>query len=270
MPELPEVETIRKQLSKHLVGQMIKEVEVRRVACYSGSTDPAGEIIKEVLRVGKYLYIIFESGRGFVVHLKMTGRLVLEQANKNIEYGELPHTRVVIKLADGRHLYYWDSRTFGYVQYVERIRDEIAKQRARLGPEPWDITEEQFYLMCQKYGRPIKNLILDQLLLAGVGNIYANDALWEAGIDPQRASLSLSQKEASLLIRKIRYVLDRGLATGGASDNSYVDGLGNRGSYQNEFRVYRRTNEPCLRCKALLKRVVIGGRGSWMCENCQK
>lgn len=265
MPELPEVETIRRQLAETVVGAEIVGVEVRRESCYEGSREIAGEVIRGIERVGKYLYIIFESGRGLIVHLKMTGRLVIDVAR----YASLPHTRVVINLTDNRHLYYWDSRTFGYVKYVLEIESEIARQRARLGPEPWDMTVEQFYAMCHKYGRPIKNLILDQLLLAGVGNIYANDALWEARIDPRRMSRSLSKKEASELLYKIRFVMERGLATGGASDNSYVDGLGNKGSYQNEFRVYRRINQPCLRCGTLLKRVVIGGRGSWMCQQCQ-
>lgn len=265
MPELPEVETIRRQLEENLVGAEIIGVEVRRESCYGGSLIGKRELVENVVRVGKYLFIAFASGRGFAIHLKMTGRIVI-----NVEwYERAPHTRVIILLADGRKVYYWDARTFGYVRLEENILEKLEEQRKKLGPDPWEMTEEQFYKICQKYSRPIKNLILDQTIIAGVGNIYANDGLWEAGVDPQRESRSMKHESCSKLLLSLRRVMERGLVTGGASDNSYVDALGNKGRYQEEFRVYRRTNEPCLRCGNKLKRVVVGGRGSWVCEECQ-
>ncbi len=270
MPELPEVETIRRQLADTLVGAELLGVMVRRASCYAGSREVAGEKVAKVRRSGKYLFIYFKSGRGLVVHLKMTGRLVLNSQILTLDYETAKHTRVVIQLQDGRKLYYWDSRTFGYVKHVERVADEQRKTQRNLGPEPWELRVEQFFALCQKYGRPIKNLILDQKLLAGVGNIYANDGLWEAGVDPRRAANSLTRGEAARLREKLCYVMERGLITGGASDNSYVDALGARGRYQDEFRVYRRAGEPCLKCGQKLRRVVVGGRGTWLCVVCQK
>lgn len=266
MPELPEVETIRRQLAESVSGARMTQITVRRASCYAGAPFTGSEVITGVERVGKYLYIYFESGRGLAVHLKMTGRLVVDVPS----YAELPHTRVIMELADGRRLYYWDSRTFGYVKYVGNVSEEHQKQKAKLGPDPWEITESRFYALTQKYVRPIKNLILDQAIIAGVGNIYANDGLWEAGVDPRRAAKSLTKTEAKAVLRGVRKVMERGLLTGGASDNSYVNALGKKGKYQDEFRVYKRTGEQCGRCGRILKRVVVGGRGSWLCEECQK
>lgn len=266
MPELPEVETIRRQLAESVVGAVVSRIEVRRSSCYSGKEFGAEERIERVERVGKYLYIYFQSGRGLAIHLKMTGRLVV-----NVDaYAELPHTRVIMELADGRKLYYWDSRTFGYVKYVTDVAAEHASQKQKLGPDPWEMSEAEFDQMIHKYGRPIKNLILDQTLLAGVGNIYANDALWEAGVDPRRVAKTLTSAEGRAVLTAMRFVMERGILTGGASDNSYVNALGKKGSYQDEFRVYKRTGEPCMRCGSKLERVVVGGRGSWVCARCQK
>lgn len=266
MPELPEVETIRRQLEKSVVGAVVVGVVVRRASCYEGSKEIGEETIEKVERSGKYLYIYFRSGRGLVVHLKMTGRIVLDVA----QYYELPHTRVIINMKDGRRIFYWDARTFGYIKHVENVAVEHARQKQKLGPDPWQISEEDFFRLTNKYQRPIKNLILDQSLLAGVGNIYANDGLWEAGVDPRRAANSLTKKESKKLLKGIRYVMERGLATGGASDNSYVNALGKKGSYQDEFRVYKRTGMPCHRCGTKLLRIVVGGRGTWLCRACQK
>ena len=266
MPELPEVETIRRQLAETVIGATITGVTVRRANCYIGPELLVHELITEIARTGKYLFVHFDSGRGLVIHLKMTGRLVVDVDL----YYELPHTRVVMDLSSGKKIYYWDSRTFGYVKYVEDIKIAQGIQKSKLGPDPWEITEETFYKLVHKYQRPIKNLVLDQALLAGVGNIYANDGLWEAGIDPGRAASSLSKLESKKLLLALRMVMERGLITGGASDNSYVNALGQKGSYQDEFRVYKRTGKPCLKCGTKLERIVVGGRGTWMCQSCQR
>lgn len=274
MPELPEVETIRRQLAETVIGVTITGITVRRANCYVGPELRGLEVITEVARTGKYLFIHFESGRGLVIHLKMTGRLVVSDQltviSDQVDYETAKHTRVVIQLKDGRKLYYWDARTFGYVKYVENIKVEHERQKRKLGPDPWEISEAGFFALVKKYQRPIKNLILDQALLAGVGNIYANDGLWEAGIHPERKAVSLTQKECSRLLRSLRMVMERGLITGGASDNSYVNALGQKGSYQDEFRVYKRTGKPCLKCGKKLERIVVGGRGTWLCTKCQK
>lgn len=267
MPELPEVETIRKQLTAELVGAEIVGVEVRMPKIFVGeAASIIGEKIAKINRVGKYLFIKFESGRGLAIHLKMTGRLVVD----NSWYETAEHTRVVIRLVDGRSLYYWDTRMFGYIKLVNNIESEYQRIKDKLGPEPWEITDTELLRRLQKTRRSIKEAILDQGLLAGVGNIYANDGLWKAGVDPRREANTLKLSEVKKLRVSLCSVMERGLAAGGASDNSYVNAYGDKGSYQKEFLVYGRTGEPCNNCGLPLKRVVVGGRGTWVCEDCQR
>lgn len=276
MPELPEVETVRKQLEKEILGSSISKVEVRETHCYEGLPWQGAEKIVAVERVGKYVFVKFESGRGLQIHLKMTGRLIIKPLNHSIikplesDYETAIHTRVVLDLADGRKIYYWDTRMFGYIKHVNDIESEHKKIKGKLGPEPWDITDIDLLRKLQKTGRAVKEAILDQSLLAGVGNIYANDGLWLSGIDPRRKANSLKLSEVKKLRKSLCDVLERGLATGGASDNTYRDFYGGRGGYQNEFLTYGRTGEPCNKCGMGLKRIVVGGRGTWMCEHCQK
>jgi formamidopyrimidine-DNA glycosylase len=265
MPELPEVETVRRQLEKEVMGAEIVGVEVRDGRCWEGVWRVSEKIVG-VERVGKYLFVKFESGRGLQIHLKMTGRLILIDPF----YETATHTRVVMKLADGRKMYYWDTRMFGYIKVVEDIGKQELGIREKLGPEPWEISDIDLLRKLQKTGRSIKEAILDQSLLAGVGNIYANDGLWVAGIDPRRKANSLSLREVKKLRTGLCSVLERGLLVGGASDNTYRDFYGGRGGYQNEFLVYGRTGEPCHKCRNDLKRIVVGGRGTWLCEECQK
>lgn len=250
MPELPEVETVRRQLQKEIVGNEI-----------------VGQgIIIGVERVGKYLFVKFEGGRGLEIHLKMTGRLVLDDD----WYRTAKHTRIIMNLKDGRKIYFWDIRRFGYVKENENIDLSILQLKQKLGPEPWDIADIDFLRKLQKTARPIKEAILDQRMLAGVGNIYANDALWLAGIDPRRKANTLKREEVKRLRASLCKVLERGLATGGASDNTYRDFYGGQGIYQNEFLVYGKKGEPCKKCGQKLERIVVGGRGTWVCAECQR
>ncbi len=267
MPELPEVETVRKQLTKELIGAEIVSIAVRVPKIFMG--EPAtiyGEKIARIGRIGKYLFVHFASGRGLAIHLKMTGRLVMNV----IAYEAMPHTRVVITLADKRKIYYWDTRMFGYLWVEEAIAASEEKVKQKLGPEPWDISDINLLRKLQKTGRAIKEAILDQTIMAGVGNIYASDGLWLAGIDPRRKANTLKLSEVKQLRASLCSVMERGLITGGASDNSYVDAYGKKGTYQNEFLVYGRGGQPCHTCGRALKYLRIGGRGSWVCEHCQK
>ncbi len=285
MPELPEVETIRRQLAEKLIGQQIVGIEVRQPKVTVGDLQSIrNDKIVKLGRVGKYLFVHMKSGIGLAVHLKMTGRWVIgtsadqlvsksanQQASESIfDYETAPHTRVVMTLSNGAKLYYWDTRMFGYLRVEPQIADTEEKLKKKLGPEPWEISEVDLLRKLQKTRRSIKEVILDQNVLAGVGNIYANDGLWKAGIDPRRKANSLKLSEGKKLLVALREVLARGLATGGASDNSYVNALGTKGSYQDEFLVYKRTGEPCHRCGTALKRIVVGGRGTWICEQCQR
>jgi len=271
MPELPEVETIKKQLENQILSSEIVGILVNDERCFvAGKKDIVGEVVKEIRRVGKYLFVGFESGRGLQIHLKMTGRVVIEQNNKNMEYGEAKHTRVVVTLRDGRRIFYWDTRMFGYIKVLENVEEAHDDLKEKLGPEPWDIAGIEFMRRLKKTTRAIKEVILDQNILTGVGNIYANDGLWLAEINPKRMSKSLGLREVKKLRASLCQVLERGLLTGGASDNSYVDANGEKGSYQNEFLTYRRTGQACRKCGEPIKRIVVSGRGTWICEVCQK
>ena len=266
MPELPEVETVRRQLAQEIVGEVVSLIEVRREGCFVGKPDRVrSERITKVLRRGKYLFIVFQSGRGLTVHLKMTGRLVIEKD----WYETAPHTRVVMRMVSGRSLYFWDTRAFGYVKEEEEIEKAQEKVRARLGPEPGELTEIEFLRKLQKTGRKVKDALLDQTILAGVGNIYANDALHLAQILPTRKANTITLGECRKLLLAIREVLKRGLETNGASDNSYLDAYGEKGGYQNEFRVYGKTKGECPVCGLKLIYGKVGGRGTWWCTTCQ-
>jgi formamidopyrimidine-DNA glycosylase len=268
MPELPEVETIRTQLSSALVGEKIVSFEIRRDKSFRGNPkELSGRTIASVKRIGKYLFFHTDKWVGMVGHLKMTGRMIV----KNGEfYQTAKHTRVVVTFESGQRLYFWDTRVFGYLEVTSDSKlAEVALQK-RLGADPWQISPQEFHTICMRYKRPIKNLILDQENLSGVGNIYANDGLWKAGIDPRRPASSLSTIETEKLLTALREVLERGLLVGGASDNSYVDAHNEKGSYQDEFLVYRLTGAPCKKCQTSLTRVVVGGRGTWLCSSCQK
>lgn len=266
MPELPEVETVRRQLEAEIVLAEVVGIEVRDTRCFEGSSNISSEIIEKIVRIGKYLFVKFEGNRGLQIHLKMTGRLILDDQF----YETAIHTRVVIHLKGGRKIYYWDTRMFGYIKLIDDIDSAYQKILEKLGPEPWNISDIDLLRKLQKTGRSIKEAILDQSMLAGVGNIYANDGLWLAGIDPRRKANSLKLSEIKKLRLSLCEVLDRGLATGGASDNTYRDFYGGRGRYQDEFLTYGRTGEPCNKCGMPLKRIVVGGRGTWVCDKCQK
>lgn len=267
MPELPEVETVRKQLEAEIMGSEIAHIDVREAKIFVGdSTRLHNDKIIKSSRLGKYIFLYFESKMGLVIHLKMTGRLVLDDDF----YETAKHTRVVISLKDGRKIYYWDTRKFGYLRLESDIDTEYTKLGKKLGPEPWNITDIELMRKLKRTGRAVKEAILDQTFLSGVGNIYANDSLWLAGINPAKKANVLTKREVHKLRESLCVVLARGLEVGGASDNTYRDFYGGRGLYQNEFLVYGRTGEPCNKCGTKLKRIVVGGRGTWVCAKCQK
>lgn len=266
MPELPEVETIRRQVAKELIGESIDRVEVREQKIVVGEKGLiVGKKVKAVSRQGKYLFIHLENGVGMQVHLKMTGRLVLN----DMWYETAVHTRAVLNLGSGKSLYYWDTRMFGYIKMEPDIIEAEEKVKKKLGKDPWEMTEIELLRKLQKTGRAIKEALLDQSLIAGVGNIYANDALWKAGVDPRRVAKTITLGEVKRILKSIREVMERSLAIGGASDNTFRDFYGKTGGYQNEFLVYGKTKGKCLRCNRDLIYLKIGGRGTWRCEECQ-
>ncbi len=287
MPELPEVETIKRQLSKALVGKKVIKVEVRGGKTFVGEAEEiVGKSVVEIERRGKALAIAVGGEKkewGLLIHLKMTGQLIYESKGERIAGGhptgdfvsQLPssHTRVVFDFEDGSRLFFNDQRMFGWIKLMKWESIDKEPFVMKLGKEPWDISEEEFGKILQSR-KPVKVRLMDQDVIAGVGNIYANDALWEARVDPRRSSNSLSRKESDLLLQCVRMVLDEGIKYGGATamDGKYVDLQGMGGTYQEHFRTYQREGEKCLRedCDGVIEKVTLGGRGTFFCKLCQR
>ncbi len=271
MPELPEVETIVNELRPLLVGRRIEGVAVSWPGALGGR-DPAefaarlvGREIGDVRRRAKYIQILLDGCDVLLVHLRMTGRLLLRPAEAPPD----PYTRVVLALAGGEELRFTDVRKFGRLQLLSAAAAEQAL--AKIGPEP---LAEGFAPadLARIFGRrraPVKSALLDQTALAGLGNIYADEALFLAGIHPLRRADSLGEAEWRRLHAAIRQTLSEGIAHRGTTFRSYRDAQGRTGSHQDSLNVYRRTGQLCPCCGTAVERLVIGGRSSHFCPRCQ-
>lgn len=281
MPELPEVETIARQLRKVLVGRKILKAEVLREKSFVGNPlEIKSKRINEICRRSKVLQIKFTNfDKSLLIHLKMTGQLVWRKGGEQVAGGhpsedwvaELPnrHTRIVFDLDDGSKLFFNDLRVFGWIKVIEN--EKWMMEKSRLPP---DVIDEEFKrgyfekLLAGK--KPIKLLILDQQKIGGMGNIYANDALFDSKIDPRRKANTLTRKEAAKLYSSMKKVIEKGIKMGGASAANFVQVSGMGGKYQDHFLVYRREGEKCLICGSKIKKIRMNGRGTFFCPNCQK
>lgn len=268
MPELPEVETIRKGLQKYLVGRVIQSIDIRMAKMVSGDVDYCiGAKIIGARRFGKGLVIDLSNGYSIAVHVKMTGQLLYYQSP--VEALD-KHVHIVFYFDNNSILVYRDMRQFGWVHILKTTAVPELPFFKNLGLEPLkDLTREHFSQILKNSRIAIKVLLMDQRRIAGIGNIYANDALYLAKIHPTRPASSLSEKEISLLFESIEYVLKKGIEAGGASEWNYVDVLGGKGQYQNFFLVYHKTGTICNRCGTLIKSMKLGGRGTFYCPRCQ-
>ena len=273
MPELPEVESVRRQLEPALVGRRFERVSIddpRLVRPYEPAEVAAeleGEHVAAVERRGKYLVVRFESGRVLLIHLRMTGSL-LSAASGPLP--DDPHRRAVVKLDDGSDVTYHDVRRFGTWLLFEPGEAE-PYLAARVGDEPLDALFTAARLGDRLAGRrtSLKAALLDQRTLAGMGNIYVDEALWRARLNPLRPASGLDRNELRRLHRGIRAALEHGLARQGSTLRDYRLPDGSGGSMQNEFRVYGRRDEPCDRCGTLIARTQVAGRTTWFCPKCQ-
>lgn len=271
MPELPEVETICRQLAPHLEGRTLTNVEILD-SRWTRPADPdmvqadlLGALVERVSRAGKYLVWGLFGERHLLIHLRMTGALLFDPPN------EPAHVRARFTL-DGEHrLLYVDPRRFGTAHLVSGAAARDAYLRARLGAEPFTSEFTADYLRRLGRGRtaPVKAFVLDQQRIAGVGNIYADEALFRAGIHPLRPAGRLTSGQWSALRDAIEEALAAGIEAKGATidDFRHVDGA--RGSFQDRFLVHRRGGEPCPRCGRTIRKIVVGGRGTYVCERCQ-
>jgi formamidopyrimidine-DNA glycosylase len=272
MPELPEVETIRRQLAPHLERRTIREVEIldfrwtRPVAPQEVAEQLRGAAIERVSRSGKYLVWALSDDRHLLMHLRMTGTLLFDPAVEPL------HTRVRFWLDDGHRLLYVDPRRFGtgHLLFGSPARD--AYLALRLGVEPFtpEFTAEHLRRLARGRTAPVKAFMLDQRRIAGVGNIYADEALFRAGIHPLRPAGRLTPSDWDRLRGAIEQALAAGIEAKGASidDFRHVDGA--QGSFQDRFLVHTRAGEPCPRCGQTICKIVVGGRGTYVCERCQR
>ncbi|CAN5124567.1 DNA-formamidopyrimidine glycosylase [soil metagenome] len=284
MPELPEVETIRRGLEKTIVGKTIQDVEVRLNKMLAGDkVQVIGARVEAIRRFGKGLVIDLSNGFSITAHVKMTGQFIYLGKTQNNFHPkltlplELPskHTHVIFRLkADGGEestLFYNDIRQFGWLKVVKTLDVHDQPFFKSLGPEPFsDLTLPIFVKIVSSSSMPIKPLLMDQTKISGVGNIYANDALYASAIDPRRKSNSLTQEEGERLFVAVLEVLERGIAHGGASEINYVNVEGGKGSYQDHFLVYGKNGETCIRCSYIIERIKQGGRSTFYCPGCQK
>jgi formamidopyrimidine-DNA glycosylase len=274
VPELPEVETIRSRLAPGLTGRRLESVEIRDPRLTRPEPPELvaatleGERIADVRRRGKYLVVGFESGRHLLVHLRMTGS-VLHPAPAGWESD--PHVRAVVRLDDASDVLYRDVRRFGTWDVLEEGElDEYFAAR-RLGVEPLGRAFTAAGLGRSLGGRraPVKAALLDQRAVAGVGNIYADEALWYARIHPLSPAGSLGDEEVAALREGVRKALRLGISRQGATLRDYRGADGRRGRMQREFRVYGREGEPCERCGTPIAKTRAAGRGTWFCPVCQ-
>jgi formamidopyrimidine-DNA glycosylase len=275
MPELPEVETVRARLEPKLVGRRFERVEIfdsrlTRPADPAGvAAELEGERVAALDRRGKYLIVRFESGRVLLVHLRMTGQLL--HGNGGQPSAEDVHRRAVVRLDDGSDVIYRDVRRFGTWLLIdeEDLRPYLAQ---RVGSEPLlrSFTSRRLAEALEGRRAPLKSALLDQRRLAGVGNIYADEALWRARLHPLRVAGELSEAEVSSLHRGIRAALKAGIARQGATLTNYRTPDGSRGRMQEEFRVYGREGEACERCGTPIEKIRAAGRGTWYCPSCQR
>jgi len=261
MPELPEVETVVRSVRGHLVGKRIVATEFTSPHVTPGNRDElserlAGRRIQSVTRYGKFIQVALDKGF-LTVHLGMTGKLLISGPVRE-------HTYAIFTLDDGVLLYH-DPRQFGSIEWSPSVSPRVA----RLGPEPLEITLEDFRARMKRKTR-MKSLLLNQAFLAGVGNIYADESLFAAGIHPLASAEKLSKARVEKLYAALRGILAHAIELGGSSVSDYVDAEGQKGWFQVEHRVYGREGEACVQCGGPIKKTLVAQRGTHFCPNCQK
>ncbi len=274
MPELPEVETVRRTLEVLAVGKEIGHVSVfwpkmiKKPSEVEQFNDALrGQTISEIGRRGKFL-IFYTDNYALVSHLRMEGKYGLFSAEEPVE----KHTHVIFHFTDGKELRYKDVRKFGTMHLYAKGTEFDSQPLADLGPEPFsgDFSVEWLSEKLKRTNRKIKPALLDQKILVGLGNIYVDEALFRAKIHPERIANSLSQEEEAVLYREIVSTLSEAVDKGGSTIRSYVNSQGQIGMFQLQLLVYGRKNEPCKVCGTPLEKTVVGGRGTHFCPSCQK
>jgi len=289
MPELPEVETVKRGLEPELLGRSIEKVELRRANLRfpfpkNFAASLTGAVITHIRRRAKYILVDLDKGLSLLVHLGMTGRFTVLSPKGSDNLGAFyfeaaagdkadgPHDHVVIHLRGGIRLVYSDPRRFGMMDVLQTDKANEHKLLKDLGLEPLGNELSASYLAAKFRGKaaPMKAALLDQSIIAGLGNIYVCEALFRAGISPQRKAGAVKPAQLDDLVRHVRDILNEAILAGGSTLQDFQSTDGTQGSYQQRFHVYDREGEPCVKCGATIKRLVQSGRSSFYCVWCQR
>lgn len=274
MPELPEVETVRRSLLTKLPGRSVTEIQVRDARLRLPVAEEklneliAGRRVTDLSRRAKYLIIHFDSGSYLIIHLGMSGQLLLVPAGLPFD----KHDHVIFSLDDGLELRFRDPRRFGMVVALNESELNDYAPLSQLGPEPLAANCKADYLFERSRGskKPVKNFLMDQRVIVGVGNIYASESLFLAGIHPLKPAGRISRARWQRLMEAIKRVLRDAIRQGGTTLNSFRDSQGNTGYFQIALRVYGRRGEPCLTCRTMIRAQVVAGRSTFFCPKCQR
>ena len=282
MPELPEIETIKLGLQKKIIGLKIQKIQVLSAKSFIGNPNLVeGKKVLKIERRAKLLMIDLDKII-LLFHLKMSGQLIFDDGKRFIGghptpdmVGPMPnnHTRVIFSFADGSHLYFNDQRKFGWIRVVDSGQISGDSSLKNLGPEPlekeftWQILKQN---LLKHKSMSVKVAIMDQAVVSGVGNIYANEACFSAGIDPRTKVSQLTDKDMQSLHRGVLKALRDGIKHGGSTRAHFVDAEGHKGYFLDYAKVYWRDRHPCKKCGTEIKKIQLGGRGTYLCPNCQK
>ncbi len=286
MPELPEVETVRRGLQSLIIGKVVKTVTNDNPKSFPNAASDIqlfliGATVTDVRRRAKVLLIDLSTAYTLVIHLKMTGQMVFVG---DVRFGaghpneslvdRLPDrsTRVIFTFTDDSHLYFNDQRKFGWIRLIPTVEVPNIDFMKKVGPEPLEdtFTADEFAARFARRAKTsIKAALLDQTVVAGIGNIYADESLWGAKIHPQRLVGSITKAEFARLFKEVREVMNLAIEKGGSTDKNYVNAEGKRGSYLTFARVFRREGQPCPRCGTTIIKTKVAGRGTHICPHCQ-
>lgn len=271
MPELPEVEVVRKQLKNLVLNKKIANITSEYTKIFNEDFNLVkesivGSKIIDIERYGKYLVFILSNEFNLISHLRMEGKYFVKEQNEPID----KHEHVIFHFDNGETLRYHDTRKFGRMDL--RTKDNYLKVNPlfKLGKEPKDLTGEELYEMLNKKTTFIKVALLDQEIIAGLGNIYVDETLFMSKIHPERRSNTISIDEANLIVHSAQKVLAKALELGGTTIRSYTSSLGVTGRFQNELQVHTKEGELCTLCGTVITKLKVGGRGTYVCSNCQK
>ena len=278
MPELPELETIRRGLKQFILKKDIKKIEILCAKSFVG-LPPKGKV-KDIRRFGKALILDLDNNLSLMIHLRMTGQLIYDGKERYAAghpsenfVAKLPNkqTRVIISFTDGT-LYFNDQRKFGFIKVIKTTDVERDSFIQKLAKEPWQMTAPELYEKLQHHPKsPIKAVILDQSIICGLGNIYADEALFDAKIHPKRKAGTLTKNETKKLLASACDVMQKSIDSGGSTMATYVKADGTRGDYLEKFaQVFRREGQPCPRCGTIIIKTKVAGRGTHLCPRCQK